>query len=55
MLEELRKRLTVAPFSNVIKKLGKQLSLRVFAGLPADSICHSGDNHHKIDLRLGCS
>ncbi len=54
MLEQLRKCVAVAPFSHVIQKLSKQLSLRVFAGLPADSICHSGGNHYQFDLRLGC-
>ncbi len=54
MLEQLRKCVAIAPFGNVVQKLSKQLSLRVLAGLPADSICHSGGNHYKFDLKLGC-
>ncbi|MGB5214007.1 MAG: hypothetical protein WBN88_10235 [Anderseniella sp.] len=54
MLEKLRKCLAVAPFGNVIQKLSKQLSLGVFAGFPADYIYHSGGNHNKVSLRLGC-
>jgi hypothetical protein len=54
MFEQLRECVAVAPFGNVVQKLGKQLSLWVLAGLPADSICHSGGNHYKFDLKLGC-
>ena len=48
MLEELRECVAIAPLGDVVQKLSKQLSLRVFAGLPADSICHSGGNQHKL-------